>query len=114
MLARHSRGRLPTGLGPEQIALPLGHLVEGRRLELPPVDADVPIQGVISPSGLLDGADTLAEAADRAREFADWIRALADAGYELDGPFSDNCAVYSMRRRPILQRPDSGPGRGPV
>jgi hypothetical protein len=49
LLAGHSRGRLPTGLEPEQIALPLGHLVEGRRLELPPVDADVPIPGVHQP-----------------------------------------------------------------
>jgi hypothetical protein len=40
---------------------------------------------VISLSGLLDGAATLAEVSERAWEYADWLRGPADAGYELDG-----------------------------
>jgi hypothetical protein len=72
---------------------------------------DARIPGVISPSGLLDGVDTLAQAAERIQEFAAWLRALADAGYGLDGPFSDDCAVYRMRR-PASRRPDPGTATG--
>ena len=86
LLARHARKAFSASLGPEQIALPLGHLVESRQLALPSIATDVPLPGVITASGLLDGAATLAEASERAREFADWLRALADAGYQLEGP----------------------------
>jgi hypothetical protein len=98
MLSRHARRPLPAGLGPEQIAVPLGHLVESRRLALPPIATDVPTPGVISPSGLLDGTATLAEASEKAREYADWLLGLADAGYELDGPIQEDCGVYGPRR----------------
>jgi hypothetical protein len=103
LLARVARGPLADGVGPEQIALPLGHLVESRRLALPSIAAEVPTPGVISPSGLLDGAATLAEAAARAGEFSAWLQALADAGYELEGPISEDCGVYGAR----------GPAAGP-
>jgi hypothetical protein len=107
LLSRHARGTLPTALGPEGIAVPLGHVIEGRQLNLPPIAADVPVPGVISPGGLLDGAATLAEAAERIREYAGWLRALADAGYELDGPIQEDCGVYSPRR-PAADRPKPG------
>jgi len=58
-----------------------------RQLEPPVIATDAPIPEVISPSGLLDGVDTLAQAAERVQEFGAWLRALADAGYELYGPF---------------------------
>ena len=115
LLTRHARRALPTGLGPENIALPLGHLVESRQLALPAIATDVPLPGVITTSRLLDGAATLADASQRAREFADWLLALADAGYRLQGPFLDDCAVYGMRgpARPA-DGPDSGSAPGPV
>jgi hypothetical protein len=89
----------------------LAHLLESRRLALPSIATDVPVSGVISPSGLLDGVGTLAEASQRAREFADWLRDLADAGYELDGPFLGDFGVYGD---PAAGRPDSGSASGPV
>src|SRR5262245_13475593 len=95
-LARLARGPLPDGVGPEQVALPLGHLVESRQLALPPVAADVPTPGVIRAGGLLDGAATLAEAADRAAEYGYWLRALHAAGYELESPISEDCGVYGV------------------
>ena len=97
LLSRHVRRALPAGLGPEQVALPVGHLVEGRQLALPSIAADVPIPGTITISGLLDGATTLAEASERAQEFAGWLRALADAGYQLDCPIVEDCGVYGIR-----------------
>ncbi len=113
LLSRHARRPLPAGLGPEQIALPLGHLVESRQLDLPPVPAGTLTPGVISPSGLLDGAASLAEAAERAWEYAGWLRALADAGYELDGPIQEDCGVYSPHRPAAdLPEPGSAPGTG--
>jgi hypothetical protein len=112
LLSRHARKAVRTGLGPEQLALPLGHLVESRRLALPSIAPDLPVPGVISPSGLLDGAATLAEASHKAREFADWLRALADAGYELEGPFVEDCGVYGTRG-PATGRPDSGSASEP-
>jgi hypothetical protein len=108
LLARHARGASSVSLGPEQIALPLGHLVESRQLALPPIAADVPLPGVITASGLLDGAATLAEASERARDFADWLLALADAGYQLEGPFLEGCGVYGMRG-PAKPADGSGP-----
>jgi hypothetical protein len=115
LLTRNARRALPTGLGPENIALPLGHLVESRQLALPAIAADVPLPGVITTSRLLDGAATLADASQRAREFADWLLALADAGYRLEGPFLDDCAVYGMRgpAGPV-GGPDSGQAPGPA
>src|SRR5262249_1302685 len=95
-LARLARGPLPDGARPEQIALSLGHLVESRQLALPPVAADVPTPGVISAGGLLDGAATLAEAADRAAEYGYWLRALRPAGHELESPISEDCGVYGV------------------
>ena len=113
LLSRLARRALPASLGPEQIAFPLGHLVESRRLELPSIAIGVPIPGLLSPRGLLDGTATLAEAADRTREFADYLRALADAGYELDSPFLDDCAMYRARG-PAPGRPDSGSAPEPI
>jgi hypothetical protein len=112
LLSRHARGAARTGLGPEQIALPLGHLVESRRLALPSIATDIPLPGVISPRGLLDGAATLAEASQRAQEFAGWLRALADAGYELEGPITEDCGVYGVQG-PASGRTDSGGAPGP-
>jgi hypothetical protein len=43
---------------------------------------------------ILDGAETLAEAADRAREFADWLQGLHTEGYVLDGPVADDYGHY--------------------
>jgi hypothetical protein len=115
LLTRHARRALPTGLGPENIALPLGHLVESRQLALPAIATDVPLPGVITTRRLLDGAATLADASQMAREFADWLLALADAGYRLQGPFLDDCAVYGMRgpARPA-GGPDAGSAPGPA
>ena len=113
LLSRHARGAARTSLGPAQIALPLGHLVESRQLGLPSVATDVALPGLISPSGLLDGAATLAEASQRAREFADWLRALADAGYELEAPVAEDCGVYGVHG-PAAGRPDSGSAPGPA
>jgi hypothetical protein len=45
LLTRHARRALPAGLGPENIALPLGHLVESRQLALPAIATDVPLPG---------------------------------------------------------------------
>jgi len=99
MLSRHSRRTRAAGLGPEQIALPLGHLIEGRQLSsLPAIDPADPAPGIISPIGLLDGIATLAEAAERLGEYAYWIRGLVDAGFELESPISDGCGVYAARR----------------
>ena len=69
---------------PERIALPLGHLVGGRRLALPSIASDVPIPRVISAHWLLRQDFTLAEVVEKSREFASWLHALADAGFELD------------------------------
>jgi hypothetical protein len=115
LLARHARKASSDSLGPEPIALPLGHLVESRQLALPSIATDVPLPGVITTSRMLDGAATLADASQRAREFADWLLALADAGYRLQGPFLDDCAVYGMRgpARPT-GGPDSGSAPGPM
>jgi hypothetical protein len=96
LLARHSRKASSDSFGPEQIALPLGHLGK------PPAGAAVhrnrcASPGVITASGLLDGTANLVEASQRAREFADWLRALADAGCELESPFPEGCGVYGAR-----------------
>jgi hypothetical protein len=107
-LTHLTRRSLPNGVGPEQIAVPLGHLVESRQqLPLPSIVSDLPAPGVISPSGFLDGVATLAEAVERFREYAGWLRALADAGYELDGPIQEDCGVYSVHR-PAADRPEPG------
>lgn len=113
LLARQARRAFSASLGPEQIALPIGHLVESRRLALPSIATDVSVPGVISPSGLLDGAATLAEASQRAREFADWLRGLAGAGYELEGPFVEDCGVYGVHG-PAAGWPDPGSAPGPA
>jgi hypothetical protein len=97
LLARHARKTFPAGLGPEQVALPLGHFVESRQLELPSIATDVPLPGVITVNGLLDGTATLAEASQKLREFAGWLAALADAGYQLEGPIQEDCGVYGTR-----------------
>ena len=61
--------------------------MESRQLALLAIATGVPLPGVITASGLLDRSATLVEASRRAREFADWLCALADVGYELEGPF---------------------------
>ena len=52
---------------------------------------------MITAGGLLDGSATLVEASRRAREFADWLCALADAGCELEGLFLEDRGVYGLR-----------------
>jgi hypothetical protein len=111
-LTHFTRRSLPGGLGPEQIAVALGRLVESRQhLPLPSIVSDPPAPGVISPGGFLDGVATLAEAVERVREYAGWLQALADAGYELDGPIQEDCGVYSPRR-PAADRPEPGSAPG--
>jgi hypothetical protein len=45
---------------------------------------------VIRAQSSLDGAETLAEAAEMARELADELEALEEDGWELDAPISDD------------------------
>lgn len=42
----------------------------------------------------LDGATTLADAAQRAREYAAGLQALHNQGYVLEAPFGDGQAAY--------------------
>jgi hypothetical protein len=42
----------------------------------------------------IDGAATLAEAAQKARDFADFLQSLHDQGYVLDGPVADDYGFY--------------------
>lgn len=53
--SRLARRALPASLGPEQVALPLGHLVESRQLELPSIATGVLNPGLLSPEGYLMG-----------------------------------------------------------
>ena len=46
--------------------------------------------GIIRAKWTIDGATTLAEAAVKAREFADQLQALHDAGWVLEGPVDDD------------------------
>ena len=41
-----------------------------------------------------DGATTLAEAAQRAHAFGDWLQSMHDQGYILDGEVSDDYGFY--------------------
>lgn len=43
---------------------------------------------------MLDGSTTLAEAAQKAREFADWLQGLHDQGYVLEDEITDDYATY--------------------
>lgn len=43
---------------------------------------------------MLDGSKTLAEAAQKAREFADWLQGLHDQGYVLEDEITDDYATY--------------------
>jgi hypothetical protein len=113
LLSLHARGAAGTGLRPEQIALRVGHLVESRRLALPSIATDVSLPGVISPSGLLDGAATHAEASLRTRNFADWLRAPGRCRVSGRGTVCRRCGVYSIHG-PAADRPDSGNTPGPV
>lgn len=45
---------------------------------------------VIRAQSALDGAETLAEAAEMARELADELEALEEDGWELDAPIEDD------------------------
>ncbi len=98
-LSREARLVLESaGVGPEQIALPLGNLVElleDRQERLRAIVAEVPAAGVICARGQLDGATTIAQAARMAQEFANLLRGLANAGYELKGPVQDDGVLYS-------------------
>ena len=113
LLSRLSRGAAGTGLRPEQIALRVGHLVESRRLALPSIATDVSLPGVISPSGLLDGAATLAEAPLRTREFADWLRVPGRCRVFARGTVCGRLRVYSIHG-PAADRPDSESTPGPA
>jgi hypothetical protein len=42
----------------------------------------------------IDGATTLAEAAQKAREFADFLQGLHDQGFVLDSPVADDYGFY--------------------
>ena len=42
----------------------------------------------------LDGSTTLAEAAQKAREFADWLQGLHDQGYVLRDEVTDDYGTY--------------------
>lgn len=42
----------------------------------------------------IDGATTLAEAAQKAREFADYLQGLHDQGYVLREPIDDDYGFY--------------------
>ncbi len=98
MLARQARGIVEAGLGPEQIALPLGDLMErlGDRPErLQPVATGVPTAGIISLGDQFAGAATLMEAARRARELADVLEGLAATGCQLEGPIQGGWGFYS-------------------
>lgn len=99
------------GLGPERIALPLGHLIESRQLSsLPAIDPADPAPGIISPIGLLDGIATLAEAAKQLGEYAYWIRGLADAGTNLRVLFrtARGSTVPAAPRHPTLRSQRQG------
>lgn len=66
-----------------------------------------------SPSELLDGAATLAQAAAGVREYGYWLCALVDAWHELDGPILEDCGVYGAGGL-ALGRHDSGNTPGSV
>lgn len=95
-LSRKARGIVTGGLGPEQIALPLGDLLE-RLGEWPeqPVPADVPTAGIISLNDHFRGAATLVEAARRARELADVLDGLAATGCQLETPIYGGWGFYN-------------------
>jgi hypothetical protein len=42
----------------------------------------------------IDGATTLAEAAEKSRAFADYLQKLHDEGYVLDGTIDDDYGFY--------------------
>ena len=89
----------PTALGPEQSdwcqdpgnceAGPEDH-IEGPGCEID----HGPETQLFRAKWMLDGATTLAEAAQKARDYADWLQGLHDQGYVLDEPVSDDYGFY--------------------
>jgi hypothetical protein len=53
-------------------------------------DDDWDGDGIVRAKWILDGATTLAEAADRARAFADALQVMHDQGYLLRNPIEDD------------------------
>lgn len=49
---------------------------------------------IIRAKWTIDGATTLAGAAQKAREFADHLQSLHDQGYVLDDPIDDDYGFY--------------------
>jgi hypothetical protein len=62
-------------------------------------DEDGPQDETIRAKWTIDGAATLAEAAVKAREFADHLQALHDGGYVLRQPVEDDYAFYFKPER---------------
>ena len=59
------------------------------------VDAEEePEDGTVRAKWAIDGASTLAEAAQKARAFADWLQGLHDEGYVLRDEVSDDYGFY--------------------
>lgn len=50
---------------------------------------------IVRAKWIIDGATTLAEAAQKARAFADHLQGLHDQGYVLDSPIADDHGFYS-------------------
>lgn len=58
-------------------------------------DGDEPEDECIRAKWVMDGAATLAEAAQKLREYADELQRLHDEGYVLTGPVEDDYGFYS-------------------
>lgn len=57
-------------------------------------DGEEPDDLTVRSKWQLDGAATLAEAAQKAREFADWLQGLHNEGYVLREEISDDYGFY--------------------
>jgi hypothetical protein len=86
LLSRHARMPLREGLSPGRIAVPLRRLVESRQLALPPIAADVPHPAGLTAQWATRRGCHPCRGFRKVRDLADWLRALADAGYQLEGP----------------------------
>jgi hypothetical protein len=54
-----------------------------------------PDDEIVRAKWTIDGAATLAEAAQKAHAFGDWLQSLHDEGYVLSQPVSDDYGFYS-------------------
>jgi hypothetical protein len=57
-------------------------------------DEDVPEHEIVRAKWSIDGAKTLAEAAQKARDFADFLQGLHDQGYVLEDEIADDYGFY--------------------